>query len=315
MRLSRTMSAVAVLALTVAVAACGSGQTGNTGGSTPSKQVTMDEQQAIQRAEEVIHEAVDGMSPKPTLKRTGLSPVGACVADDHSSGERRQVALTYQLTGVPGSAAKKLVRQARDAWVKKGYKFQNSDGDWSDPFPSVSMRTVPDDFWMTALTGIVDKAKGEGLAAISVTSPCFAAEGTGTADPASFRQTTSDEQAERRALDHSSRLYDVLRVRHAPTREGEGLGTYQDGGDTYAHHAWSTQPLAEDAMAQALGRAQAHLEDTGWTVRTLPTAAGAPAVLARNAADRTVAQLAPSADGTLRVAVSTPAVRPASATA
>lgn len=97
------------------------------------------------------------MTPRPTLRRTGLRPVGACVADEHSAGGRVQV------------------RQARDAWVERGYEFQGKDGDWADPFPSVSMRTPGDDFWMTALTGVVDRAKGEGMAAISVTSPCFAA--------------------------------------------------------------------------------------------------------------------------------------------
>ncbi|MER6571901.1 hypothetical protein ABT288_38430 [Streptomyces sp. NPDC001093] len=273
----------------------------------------MDEQQATKRAEEIIHQAVDGMSPKPTLKRTGLAPVGACVADDHSAGERQQVALSYQLTGVPGTEARKLVRQARDAWVKRGYKFQGSDADWSDPFPSVSMRTVPDDFWMSALTGVVDKAKGEGLAAITVTSPCFAANSSSTADPASFRQTATDEQAERRARDHSSRLYDALQVRHAPAREGEGLATYQDGEGTYAHHAWSTGLLPEDAMAQALARAQAHFESRGWTLQRVSTATGVPALLARNADDGSMAQLAPSTDGTLRVAVTTPTVPPRSA--
>ncbi|MEU3029264.1 hypothetical protein ACPCBC_18530 [Streptomyces incarnatus] len=65
------------------------------------------------------------MSPEPTLQRTGLNPVGACLADDHSAGERRPVTLSYRLTGV------------------------------------------------------VDKAKGEGLAAITVTSPCFGTDGTG----------------------------------------------------------------------------------------------------------------------------------------
>ncbi|MEU7055154.1 hypothetical protein [Streptomyces sp. NPDC046197] len=315
MRLSRAMSIIAVLTASVAVAACGSGQTGSSGGSTASKQVTMDEQQATKRAEEIIHQAVDGMSPKPTLKRTGLTPVGACVADDHSAGERQQVTLSYQLTGVPGTEAKTLVRQARDAWVKRGYKFQSSDADWSDSFPSVSMRTVSDDFWMTALTGVVDKAKGEGLAAISVTSPCFAADGSRTADPASFRQVPTDEQAERRALDHSSRIYDALLVRHAPMREAEGLATYQDGEDTYAHHAWSTEPLNEDAMVQALARAKAHFGSLGWTLRQVPTATGVPALLARSAEDESVARLAPSTDGTLRVAVTTPTVRRRSASA
>ncbi|MGW3353804.1 hypothetical protein ACWDFL_00100 [Streptomyces bungoensis] len=275
----------------------------------------MDEQQATKRADEIIHQAVDGMSPKPTLKRTGLRPVGACVADEHSAGERKQVTLSYQLTGVPGIEAKKLVRQARDAWVKLGYKFQSSDADWSDPFPSVSMRSVPDDFWMTAVTGVVDKTKGEGLAAISVTSPCFVGADKGGADPAAFRPTESDEHAERGALEYSSRIYDALGVRHAPPQSGEGVATYQDAEDRYAHHAWSTEPLVEEALAQVLQRAQAHFESTGWTVRQVPTATGVPMLLARHAADGTVARLAPSTDGVLRVAVTTPAIRPYSAEA
>jgi hypothetical protein len=244
-----------------------------------------------------------------------LRPVGPCLADDHSAGERQQVTLSYQLIGVPGTAAKSLVHQARDAWVKLGYKFQSSDADWSDPFPSVNMRTVPDDFWMTALTGVVDKAKGEGLAAISVTSPCFTASSAGTADPASARRTDSDEQAERRARDHSSRLYDALRVRHAARREGEGLATYEDGEDTYAHHTWSTESLSEDAMVQALLRAQAHFKSLGWTLRQVPTATGVPALLARNAKDGSLVRLAPSTDGTLRVAVTAPTARPKPASA
>lgn len=307
MRPSRAMVIVAVLIMTCAVAACGSEQTGNTGAGAPTKQVTMDEQQATKRAEEVVHEAVDDMSPKPTLKRTPLKPLGSCLADDHSSGERVQIHLTYQLTGVPGSAAKELVRQARDAWVKRGYEFQNSDADWSDPFPSVSMRTVPDDFWMTALTGVVDKAKGEGLAAISVTSPCFAANATGTAAPATFR-TATDEQAERRALDHSSRIYDALRAPHAPTQEGQGISSYQDGRGTYTHHSWSTQPLTEEETARAMARAQTYFESEGWTVRHVATDNVVPAIVALNARDASVAQVAPSTTGAVRVAVTTPAV-------
>lgn len=93
--------------------------------------------------------------------------------DEHSSGERVQVQLTYRLTGVPGSAAKQLVRQARDAWVKRGYRFQSSDADWNDPYPTVSMRTEPDDFWMDAITGVLDKEKGTGVPSLGVTSPCF----------------------------------------------------------------------------------------------------------------------------------------------
>ncbi|MFD5651027.1 MULTISPECIES: hypothetical protein [unclassified Streptomyces] len=261
----------------------------------------MDEQQATRRAEEIIHQAVDGMSPRPTLKRSGLRPVGPCLADEHSSGERVQVRITYQLTDVPGDAAKKLVRQARDTWVNRGYEFQGSDADWSDPFPAVSMRTVPDDFWMTALTGVVDRAKGDGLASISVTSPCFVDDGSASADPAFFR-TTSDEEAERRALRHSSRLYDALRVPHAPTRGGEGIGTYQDGADTYSHHSWSTRPLTAEETALAMARARHFLEAEGWITRISAGAAGL-AIAARDPRDGSIVQVSPSTTGAVRVAV------------
>ncbi len=174
-KLRIAMAVASLAALALATTACGSEQDGQgKHDKATSKPVTMDEEQATKRAEEIIHQAVDGMSPKPTLKRIGPEPVGPCVArDDHGSDDRLQLSLSYQLTGVPGSAAKKLVRQARDAWVKQGYTFQDSDEDWSKPFPSVDMRTEPDDFWMDAVAGVVDRAKGEGLASVGVTSPCF----------------------------------------------------------------------------------------------------------------------------------------------
>ena len=294
----------AVLTATFGVTACDSGHSGNKSDRTPPEQVTMDEQQATLRAEEVIHEAVEGMSPRPVLKRTGLRPVGPCLADDHSTGERVQVRITYQLTGVPGDAAKSLVRQARDAWVDHGYDFQSADADWSEAFPAVHMRTVPDDFWMTALTGVVDRATGEGLAAISITSPCFAIEDADSADPATLR-TEADTQAEHRALEYSSRLYDALRVPVSPTEREEGIGTYQNGGDTYAHHAWSTLPLTEKELVRAMTRARVFFRTTGWVVRHVPSRGVAPAIIARHPESGCVARLFPSATGIVRIAVAT----------
>ncbi|MGW7455798.1 hypothetical protein [Streptomyces sp. NPDC054787] len=135
----------------------------------------MSEQQAADRAEEIIHQAVDGMTPQPTLERMGHAPVGTCIArNDSRSDDRVQVTVIYKLTGVPASEAENLVRQARDAWLKQGYKHNTSgEVDWSTPFPTVYMRTGSDGFWMDAVTGVLDRAKGEGLATLKVTSPCF----------------------------------------------------------------------------------------------------------------------------------------------
>ncbi|MFD5621873.1 hypothetical protein [Streptomyces yangpuensis] len=291
----------------------------------------MNEQQAVDRAEEIIRQAVDTMSPRPTLERTGPESVGPCIArDDSRSDDRLQVTLFYKLTGVPGSEAAKLVLQARDAWLKQGYKYNSSDeADMSGPFPWVSMRTEPDDFWMEGITGVLDRAKGEGLATLKVRSPCFrppaedkasgtaagTVSGTASAAPAAFETPSAGDPATRRALGHSSRIYDVLQAGSAPTQPGEGLSTVRDESGASVHHAWSTVPLPEDERAAAVGRAQGYFRSAGWRVRPMPTPAGAPAFVAGHPEERTVAQVAASATGAVRVAVTTPAARPAPAEA
>ncbi|MER7517446.1 hypothetical protein [Streptomyces sp. NPDC126499] len=282
----------------------------------------MNEQQAIDRAEQIIGEAVDGMSPRPTLERMGNAPVGACIArDDHGHDDRVQVTLIYKLTGVPGAQAQNLVRQARDAWLKKGYTYNTSgEVDWDGAFPTVYMRTEPDDFWMDAVTGVVDRAKGEGIASLKVTSPCFLPPGKASAgsaaDPAAFQTPEPDSPAARRALGHSSRIYDVLGVGPAPTQAGEGLRTVREEALTAVHHTWSTVPLAgDDERARAVARVEAYFRGAGWKVRRLPSPEGAPALVAGHPEEHTVAQVAPSPTGALRVAVTTHFDGPASAEA
>ncbi|WP_405708806.1 hypothetical protein OG264_12675 [Streptomyces xanthophaeus] len=279
----------------------------------------MNEQQAIDRAEEIIRQAVDGMSPKPTLERMGPAPVGPCIArDDHGPDDRLAVTVAYKLTGVPGNEAQNLVRQARDAWLKQGYKHNTSgEVDWSSPFPTVYMRTEPDDFWMDAMTGVVDRSTGEGLASIGVRSPCFLPPGKAPAStaagPAAWEGPQADDPARQRALGHSSRIYDALRAGPASRQPGEGLSTVRDESGTSVHHTWSTEPLPEDERLRAVARAQAYFQDAGWDVRQVPAPEGIPAVVAGHPGEHTLARVAASATGAVRVAVTTPADAPASA--
>ncbi|KJY37681.1 hypothetical protein VR44_05240 [Streptomyces katrae] len=296
-----------MLAVTVAVTACGA-----------QGEIMMSEQQATDRAEEIIQQAVVTLSPKPTLERFGPETIGPCLAkDDHSPDDRLQVTLFYKLTGVPGAEARNLVLQAREAWLKQGYKIHSSDEkDMSGPFPWVSMRTEPDDFWMEATTGVLDRATGEGIASLSVTSPCFLPPGKASArgaDPAAFEAPEADDPAVRRALAHSSRIYDALGVGSAPTQPGEGLSTVRDGLGTAVHHTWSTLPLPEDERARAVQRAHEYFRDAGWKVRTVPTLEGLPAVVAGHPGEHTIAQVAASTTGAVRVAVTRPLGGPTSA--
>ncbi|MEU4731006.1 hypothetical protein [Streptomyces sp. NPDC023588] len=134
----------------------------------------MNEQQAVARAEEIVRQAVAGLSPRPALQPGGTQGPGACLAD-YGTSKRAQVIHRYQLTNVPGSAAKDLLGQVRDAWAAQGYEFKTEQGkgDWTKPDPYISMRTEPDDFWMSGGVGITNASTGEGIAYITVTSPCY----------------------------------------------------------------------------------------------------------------------------------------------
>ncbi|WP_128977427.1 hypothetical protein [Streptomyces roseicoloratus] len=305
----KAVPAAALLAMTLMATACGAQEDGpDTGGNAP-KQVVMNEQQAIARAEEIIGEAVDGMSPRPTLERMGPAPVGPCLAhDDHRPDDRVQVTLIYKLTGVPGTQAQNLVRQARDAWRKHGYVNQSGEQDWETDYPAVYMRTKADDFWMNAVTGVLDRARKEGLASLKVTSPCFLPpdKASSAADPAAFEPQDADDPAARRALGHSSRIYDVLRAGSAPAQPGEGLSRVPGGSGAAVHHTWSTPALPEDERLRVVERARAYFAGEGWRVRPLPTADGHPGVVAGHPEEHTVAQVVVSATGTVRVAVTTP---------
>ncbi|MFI1285036.1 hypothetical protein ACH4U5_30495 [Streptomyces sp. NPDC020858] len=276
------------------------------GQEKPTEKVTMNEQQAVSRAEEIVRQAVAGLSPQPTLQPVGPQGPGACLAD-YGTSKRAQVGLSYQLKNVPGSAAKDLLGQVRDAWVAQGYKFKSKEGegDWTKPDPYISMRTEPDDFWMSGGVGITNASTGEGIAYINVTSPCYPKpERSASPTPQSMSLSLSlsaDEVSRQAVLAHSSRIYDALRVRHSAAG-GEELRTVENEGATYVHHAWSTEPLPEDRAARAMARAQGYFEGSGWRVRSVPGR-----LVALNPADEVAAQLSRAEHGGLNIGITGPA--------
>ncbi|MFD7263672.1 hypothetical protein [Streptomyces sp. NPDC059874] len=162
MNLRRVVASGALLALIGTTTACA------------RQEQSLNEQQAVSRAEEIFRQAVAGLSPRPTLERMGFHGPGACISE-FGTTKRAQVSLRYRLTDVPGSAAKDLLRQVRDAWVEQGYTFQGKDGagDWTKPNPDIHLRTESDDFSMAGGIGITNADTGEGIAYITVNSPCY----------------------------------------------------------------------------------------------------------------------------------------------
>lgn len=290
-----TSTAMAGLGLALSLSACGA-----VGGQ---EKVTMDDKQAVSRAEELVQQALGAMSPKPTLKRDGRYGADACLADTGAS-DRRQVQISYRFEGVPGSAGRQLVRQARDAWVALGYKFQSaeSDGDWADPGTNVHMRTEPDDYWMTLGNSVTDRTTGDGVAYITVTSPCYYPIAATQSASSSARSMTADDASQHRVLGYSSRIYEALGVPH-DAASGESLRMVENEGATYLHHAWATGPLAGDGTVRAIGRARAYLEDSGWRTCTAPGR-----LIALHPSDETLAQLATGPDGRLQIGVTAPAI-------
>lgn len=152
--------------LILPLAACGDSP------NQQEKELKTNTEQAISRARQIIHQATGHMTPRPTFELLNRS-IGKCLdPTDDGSENRAQVRLSYWLKEVPGNVPASLVKQARDAWVAIGYRV-TQDGRWSDPFPTVNLRSVPDDFWMEATAGALKSGSTEGLASISVTSPCF----------------------------------------------------------------------------------------------------------------------------------------------
>ncbi|MFI9060620.1 hypothetical protein ACIGQE_01905 [Streptomyces sp. NPDC053429] len=159
----------------------------------------------------------------------------------------------------------------------------------------------------TPYNGMVSKETGDGRAYITVTSPCYTKP---TSSPSTSPQAmlpssgelSSDEASQQHVLAHSSRIYDALRV-EADASAGAPLQTVENDGATYVHHAWATEPLAGERAVRAMARGRAFLEDSGWRVR-----AGSGRLVAMHPTDQTVAQIATSPSGSLRVGVTGPAV-------
>ncbi|MFD9219564.1 hypothetical protein ACFWDI_05925 [Streptomyces sp. NPDC060064] len=235
----------------------------------------MTEDEAAERADELVAQAVASMSPKPRLVGHDVSTRPCLDPSDGGSLDRVTVWRSYWLDGVPGGAGVSLVEQARDAWKEKGYVLDR-DVDKKAKSPSLHMKTSSDNFWLNAVAGDLGKGNGDTRASITVTSPCV--------QPAKSKKTKDGSELfgsaeiEGRLLEYSSRVYDALDLR-GRVSGGEILADPAG----FSVHSWSMEGVTACSQSAGYDRVNDFLRRQCWAVGESGGSGGR--IIAHNPAD------------------------------
>ncbi|WP_245691563.1 hypothetical protein [Sinosporangium album] len=142
-----------MLAITVAVSSCSSGENMNNPNTTT-------QQQAIARIEKLISEAVATLGPntKMELISTSLEPMKCLEPSDGGSEDRIVVSRSYYLPDISKDRTVEAAEKIKKHWETQGHEITVFRG--AEPGgPSISGRTRPDDFLFSLTTtqdGVID---------------------------------------------------------------------------------------------------------------------------------------------------------------
>ena len=160
----RWMAVVAAAFTGLSVPACS--------GGNPVSKPTMTQQHATTRAQQILRETADAITPPPTLEINNLlSGTGPCLAESSDSDKQVQVALSYWLRGIPPRENADIGRQILHYWKHKGYAITSTKGVGTGS-PTIAGGTVSDDFLISLQTS------SNGTMFIGTTSPCIWPHGT-----------------------------------------------------------------------------------------------------------------------------------------
>lgn len=131
------------------------------------------ESQAIDRIEQLIHDAVARLKPKPELElyRPSLNPARCVGPTDQGSEERIVINRRYYLRGIPKEEAVAIAEQIKSQWEQQGHLVTSTHG-FDIGRPDISGRSRPDDFLLS-----LSWTEGDRLG-IGATSPCIWPNGT-----------------------------------------------------------------------------------------------------------------------------------------
>jgi hypothetical protein len=235
----------------------------------------MTEDEAAERADELIAQAVASMNPKPRLVGHDVSTRPCLDPGDGGSEDRVTVWRSYWLDDVPGDAGVSLVEQARDAWSDKGYVLDR-DVDKKAKSPSLHMKTPSDNFWLNAVAGDLGKGNGDTRASVTVTSPCV--EPTKSKKTEDGSDLFGSAEIEGRLLGYSSRVYDALDIRG----RASGGETLTDPAG-FSVHSWSMEGVTACGQSAGYDRVNELLRRQCWAIGESDGSAGR--IVAHNPAD------------------------------
>ncbi|MGV9306150.1 hypothetical protein ACWENQ_17580 [Nonomuraea sp. NPDC004354] len=133
-----------------------------------AKATTMNEQQAVDRVEQLIQDTVSVMHPKPDLDlyRPSLNRRYCVGATDGGSEDRIIVTRTYYLRGIPKDRLVAVAERVRGHWRDQGHTITQATG-LDIGQPDIAAQSRPDDFILS-----LSWTQGDVLG-IGVTSTCI----------------------------------------------------------------------------------------------------------------------------------------------
>ena len=134
---------------------------------------TMTQQQASTRAQQILHQTADAITPRPTLEtyQPG-SGTGPCLVNPNDTSDKRvQVTLTYWLRGITTQNNASVAQQILHYWKHAGYAITDTRG-IGTASPDIFAGTPSDDFLISLQTS------ANGAMSIGASSPCIWPNGT-----------------------------------------------------------------------------------------------------------------------------------------
>ncbi len=224
----------------------------------------MNMSQAERTAEALIGEAIQGVSPQPTLESFGGGVKSCQEPSDGGSEDRVTLTRNYWLKGIPREEAKDVVRKVFENWKEAGHVVDAAP-DYGRRVVAANLRSKPDDFLMQVAMGL------GGQLSVGVTSPCFwdkepASPSLGYPPPRTNAELQARQEAMSGVRSVSSQILDSLAGGQPSSDEPAVLVRTQDG-SCYADHQWTYTCEDVPSAEQAFHRMVHVLGERGWQVR------------------------------------------------